>query len=364
MSPQSTNAPGSAPPARMTTRSQSVRRSSDDRRVAGARSNGRGRRSRNSSPLPPVPFGAVASQINVSIPSAGVRSSGPITPEKPGSDASSPGVSAHPGCIASKAMPDDEQPTRPLPDEGHLGTFRPGVRLRARELAPRHTGGRRDRGVARTGRRRSPRSTRGSSDRRRSGSRPEISTNGPTTSVASVRSMPLGVTARSGKIAPALSMTMSSGGSRLEDALDRRAHRRERAHVRRDDDGPVLAVDAPTSSSRNASSLSSAAAHEHEARPELREPLRGRPTEARRRPGDEDRPAAQRPGGGGRQPNSRRRTAWPTLVKLPTTVSPARNRPKARVDPSHPRCARRTISGSPIAPIRQTVPSRTEEITP
>ena len=80
------------------------RRSAADSRVSGTRSNGRARRSRKSRP-PSAPDRVLASHRIVSMPSAGVRSSGRITRWKPGSASASPGVSAQPGCIAVTATP-------------------------------------------------------------------------------------------------------------------------------------------------------------------------------------------------------------------------------------------------------------------
>ena len=184
--------------------------------------------------------------------------------------------------------------------------------------------------------------TRGSSDCRRSGSSPEMSTNGPTTSVASVRSMPSSVSTRSGKIAPALSMTMSSDGSlsRMRSTAAR-TDRREpmSASTTTNRSSPWIAE----SSSRSASSLS-----------------RLRLTRTRRAPSSASSPAAARPrpdvgpvmrtvrplsapGGGGCQPNSRRRTTWPTLVKLPTTVSSSKESIQMRGSIASP--LRATVSG-------------------
>ena len=52
-----------------------------------------------------MPLGSrwVASHVAVSMPCPGVRSTGPITRWNPGSVSASPGVSAHPGCMAVKA---------------------------------------------------------------------------------------------------------------------------------------------------------------------------------------------------------------------------------------------------------------------
>ncbi len=87
--------------------------------------------------------------------------------------------------------------------------------------------------------------------RRSSGSRPETRTNGPTTIVANVASIPSGPSVRFGRIAPALSMTTSSRGSVVQDPRHGRPDRGERRHVGHDDREAVLAV-AATSSSRTA----------------------------------------------------------------------------------------------------------------
>ena len=50
-----------------------------------------------------------ASHTMVSAPVSGSRSSGPITLWKPGSDVTTPGVSAQPGCMVCTAMPSAAQ---------------------------------------------------------------------------------------------------------------------------------------------------------------------------------------------------------------------------------------------------------------
>ena len=181
-------------------------------RVPGTRSNGRRRRSRNRPPLSAPASWAAASQTSVSAPSSGVRSTGRISRWNVGSASARPGVSAQPGCIAFTAIP---SPAGAGPIRGRA---RPGRASRERRRAAPST--------ARTstaGRRASRRCVyippdvtamiRARSERRSSGSRPAVRANGPTTSVASVASMPSGPSMRVGKIAPALSMRTSSRGS-------------------------------------------------------------------------------------------------------------------------------------------------------
>ena len=66
----------------------------------------RGRRSSQKRPFESSGASSAASQISVSAPWSGVRRSGPITFENVGSDASTPGVSAQPGCIAWNRIPE------------------------------------------------------------------------------------------------------------------------------------------------------------------------------------------------------------------------------------------------------------------
>ena len=74
-------------------------------RVHGSRCSGRRRRSCQKPPLPSSAGSAVASQVMVSAPCSGVRSSGRRIRRKRGSAAARPGVSAQPGCMAWKATP-------------------------------------------------------------------------------------------------------------------------------------------------------------------------------------------------------------------------------------------------------------------
>ena len=60
----------------------------------------RGRRSSQNAPFDARASGAAASHAMVSAPCSGDRRSGCMTRRKPGSDSCTPGVSAHPGCIA------------------------------------------------------------------------------------------------------------------------------------------------------------------------------------------------------------------------------------------------------------------------
>ena len=112
------------------------------------------------------------------------------------------------------------------------------------------------RAAGRTGRRTSPTTTRAPpASRRRSGSRPAISANGPTTIVASVASMPSGLVCRVGNIAPALSMTDVEPRLRRDDSLDGAVDRCQRRHVGDDGRKAVLRRASRTSSSRTAAEL-------------------------------------------------------------------------------------------------------------
>ena len=106
---------------------------------------------------------------------------------------------------------------RPLPYERDLGAL--GVRVGARAFERRRppTGGRRVGVAGRTSR---PRSRRPRARQWSNGAAARVRRSGrtdPRTSVAKVASNPSGLSIRSGKMAPALSMTTSSRGSRAQD---------------------------------------------------------------------------------------------------------------------------------------------------
>ena len=127
-------------------------------RVDGTRSNGRGRRSRNSRPLDRSRRpGASPARRSCRCPGAVDRSSGRMTRWKPGSASASPGVSAQPGCIAANAT-DPATPPRPLAHQRDLGPLRPRIGARTRVRRRRATRGRRGRAAGRTSRPTSPRS--------------------------------------------------------------------------------------------------------------------------------------------------------------------------------------------------------------
>ncbi len=83
----------------MRTHSHMARRSASLSRVRRVKCSGRGRRSCHN--RPPGGEGSVAtSHTVVSAPCAGSRRIGPVTLWKAGSESTTPGVSAQPGCIA------------------------------------------------------------------------------------------------------------------------------------------------------------------------------------------------------------------------------------------------------------------------
>ena len=102
---------------------------------------------------------------------------------------------------------------RPLPYERDLGALGVRVGARAFERCRPPTGGRRVGVAGRTSRPRSRRPRARQSVERSKGRSPAIRVNGPRTRVAKVASNPSGLSIRSGKMAPALSMTTSSRGS-------------------------------------------------------------------------------------------------------------------------------------------------------
>ena len=149
----------SASPARPTTRSHSRRRSAADSRVCGARSNGRGRRSRKRpGRRRRGRRGSARARRSCRLPPPGERRSGRMTRWNPGSDSASPGVSAQPGCIASNVTPAIPQSAAPTRGRGRPGRASPGRMPADPTMRRSPTRGRRGRAAGCTSRPRSSRS--------------------------------------------------------------------------------------------------------------------------------------------------------------------------------------------------------------
>ncbi len=168
----------------------------------------RARRSRKNKPLRSAASGAAASQTIVSAPSSGVRSSGPTMRVKPGSAVRSPGVSAQPGCMALTVMP---VPSR---CRVHSSASTTCARLqRAYVFVPSYVAGSGSRAATSSGSVYMPPDattiTRDGADASSRGRSARVNTNGDSTCVANVSSLPSPVTVCSWVSAPAFRTSTS-----------------------------------------------------------------------------------------------------------------------------------------------------------
>ena len=263
--------------------------------------------------------GASRATTMVSIPSAGVRSSGPMTRWKPGSDAAAPACPPSRG--ASRRMrPVRREPPRPFAHERDLGALRPrigprpgvgaGRGLEVVEgsvcvyIPPEVTAMTRDPGVA-----------------RRSGNRPASSANGPATIRASVASIPsAALGARREDRAGVVDEDVEARLGR-QDPIDGRRGPSRATPCRRRRPGSGRRPWSPRASARRgAASRASLRPTRTTRAPRSASAQVAREPEARGRPGHERRCGrrghrARRPS----TPNRRRRTAGPMRLKLPTT---------------------------------------------
>ena len=314
--------------------------------------------------------GCVASQTIVSTPSAGDRSSGRMTRWKPGSDSASPGVSAQPGCIAANATA-PRASAAPTRASARPGPVWPAHRRAARESAAPRTGGRR---ASRRCVYMPPEVTAITRDPRRPAQERQrghaSSANGPTTRSAKVASMPSGLSDRRSAMDRA-GVVDQDVEPRLgrQDPIDRRRGPSASEPMSATTTGKRSSPCAATSArSERAASRASLRPTSTTRAPQVRERPCRRQAEARGRPGHERRSAlrghrARRPV----QPNSRRRTAGPMRLKLPTTeISSAASTRRGSVQ----RVTRRVDSGLPIrrgtvcvTNIRQTLYTRGRTMT-
>ena len=305
-------------PGRRTSRRARRRRTRACGSPAGG-SVGRRRRSCQKSPLDVSAAGEEASHTAVSAPCAGVRRSGRSSDRKRGNDPCRPGVSAQPGCRAWNAM--SAVPGRSgqrafsttwarlalayarVPWNGAGGALSAATSRRCGYIPPDDT--------VRT---RAP-----FVDRRRGRSR-FVSRNGATTCTWAVSSIPSTVRSRSWTSAPALWTTTSSRSVCVvsSSARVRTSSSTVKSLV-------WVTTDAPGTSSRSFSiarvSLTSSRPTRRTSAPRRANPL----AVASPRPPVAPVTTATRPrrsgAGSSSQSNRARRAAYPTRVKLPTTVA-------------------------------------------